>query len=481
MPIFCLLFLASCNFLDDPQPTDALTIDEAFNTADDLENALTGAYDAVQNGHFLGRNLVVLPELMSGNVSYSGGGWFGLPEISTLQVSATNWYVENVWRQAYLAINQLNQVLASLPEVKRQDPVLTQAAYNQIEGEAAFLRGVIYFELVRLFGLPYDEPFLDSLGVPLMLAPVLKKENLRFPSRATVGEVYSQVIADLDLAINRLVDGNTSGRADRFAALACRAQVAFQQRDYEKVAALTFELVEASPFQLTEMPGIFFLEKGNSEVIWSILNEPGDEIAGGDVFSMLEDAVIQPGIRASFDSIVSPSQLEQIGLAGYDVVDLRVYEGILTDYPFVTADTLRVLKFSENSGTPVARLTEFLLMRAEALARLGNAEEALILLNRVRLRSLRIVDSNGYEVPEAGQNFVLFEMPDFGNTDELVNAIIRERKVELAFEGKYFHDLMRLRSNVENSGKVYAFKAPELRLPIPQREIDANPNLKQNP
>lgn len=474
--VFILFFSNACNFLEEPQPADALSIEEAFKTAKDLEYALTGAYDAVQNGHSLGRNLIVLPDLMGGNASYSGGGWFGLPEIANLQITTTSWYVESIWTQTYRAINQVNQVLAALPEVDQNDPALTSEEYDQIQGEAAFLRGVLYFELVRMFGLPYETQYLDSLGVPLMLSPVLKKEELQFPVRASVGEVYAQVVTDLDLAIEKLGTTSPRGRANRFAALAYRARVAFQQRDYSKVEQLTKELAENSPFSLTETPAKFFREKGTSEEIWSLLNEPGDEIEGGNLYSMFADVTIREGLRTEgIEKIVTPTQLDKVNAAGYGVVDLRADPGILSNEPFISSDSVYTQKYTPDSDTPVARWAEFVLMRAEVLARLDDFAGAVDLLNQVRERSLRIVDENGYEVPEAANAFVLFEAGDVTKAG-LIEAIIRERRVELAFEGNYFHDLMRLKRDVQ--GKSY--DARELRLPIPQREMDVNPALVQN-
>ena len=476
--VLILFFSNACNFLEEPQPADSLPLEQSFHTAEDLEDALTGAYDAVQNGHLLGRNLIVFPDLMGGNAGYSGGGWFGLPEISNLQITTTNWYVENIWRQSYLAINQVNQILASLPEVDRNDPALTSAEYDHIQGEALFLRGALYFELVRLFALPYEAQYLESLGVPIMVTPVLKKEELKFPARATVGEVYNRVILDIDIAIEKLGTYSPRGRASRYAALAYRARVAFQQRDYTAVDQLTLELVENSPFSLTETPAKFFTEKGTSEEIWSILNEPGDEIAGGSMFSMFQDVFIQTGLREEgFEKIVTPVQAAKIEAAGYSVVDLRADPGIVSIYPFISPDTIFTKKYTPESDPPVARLAEFILMRAEALARLGDLTGAIALLNQIRERSLRIVSSDGFEVPKAAKIFVLFETTDLIQS-ALVQVICRERRVELAFEGNYFYDLMRLQSE-DVQGRKY--NDPELRLPIPQREMDVNPALVQNP
>jgi len=102
------------------------------------------------------------------------------------------------------------------------------------------------------------------------------------------------------------------------------------------------------------------------------------------------------------------------------------------------------------------------------------------LLNQIRHRSLRVLGENGEVVPESSE-LVSFKASDFLNVGELQEAIIRERRVDLAVEGGYLHDLVRLERDGLNEGKVYRSDADKLRLPIPQREIDADPNLAQNP
>ena len=122
----------------------------------------------------------------------------------------------------------------------------------------------------------------------------------------------------------------------------------------------------------------------------------------------------------------------------------------------------------------ILRLPEILLMRAEALARInGLNQESLDQLNAVRSRSLRIFDSDQGTV---SNELVLFKLDDFAHTDELLQAIIRERYVELHFEGNRYRDLMRLRRNL----RAFSFDDPRLQWPIPQSEIDVNPNLVQN-
>lgn len=164
--------------------------------------------------------------------------------------------------------------------------------------------------------------------------------------------------------------------------------------------------------------------------------------------------------------------LAQSQLIGYD---LRTDTGAWTGDPLIDPQGNSRKYDDGEDHPPLLRLAEFVLMRAETAARLGDAEAALGQLNHIRRRVMRVVDSSGALQMRPG----LFEYrPDnFPDTEALIDAIVRERRVELAFEGYYFHDLLRLRRPVQ--GMPWA--ADRLRLPIPQRELDANPNLMQNP
>lgn len=462
-------------FLDAPESTDSFPIDEVFKTADDLDAALAGVYDALQNGHLWGRNLLIFPDLIGGNAEYTGTGYFGLERVSNLQMQTDDWYAENTWVEAYKAINQLNAILAALDEVEKQDLTLTPERTRRIAGEAGFLRGMLYFELVRLFASPYGENSGQVLGVPLMLEPILKKEDFQYPSRATVEEVYEQIRKDLENARDSLPEDAERGRAGKYAATACLARMAFQQRDYPNAMKWAGELLDAGTFALAPTPQDFFVGEGSVEEIWALVNTDADQ-AGG-VREVYEASRIRDDLRtAGYDAVVTSAQLTSIQTADYQVVDLRCDPGILSGDALIWPDTSTKKYEDEDGGydIPIARLAEFVLMQAEALAELnGVNQESIDLLNQVRQRSLRVIDTLKNEVPN-GSDFISFKIEDFPDVKALTESIYRERRVELAFEGNYLHDLMRLRKHVQG----LPYDDCHLRLPIPQREIDANGNLK---
>lgn len=468
-----LLLTPACNkFHDDIQPADNLPTGAVYKTAADLESALNGVYNSLQNSNLAGLNLILIPEVLGGNATWLAGA--GNPELSDLvnrDLRSSNFYAEIFWTEAYKAINLSNAVLGALGTV--QNPALTPAARNRIEGEALFIRGYLYFELVRYFGQVYGDNTPEN-GVPLLTEAILKTSDLRFPSRAAVQQAYDQATADLTRAQALLPAAQASDRANPNAAVALLARMAFQKGDYPQAAALCKTLLDNPAYALTATPQEFFTNEASAEVIWLLRNTPAD--ISSLTFWFHENAgfisIAQP-LKTAFSAIVTPAQRAAAQSQGLTVTDLR------SGASLVSADTSFTNKYEDGAtcadDVPLARLAEFALMRAEALVRAGELQPAIDLLNRIRARSLRVRDAAGNEPPDK-QQLVLFTPADFPDTGALIDAIVLERRVELCFEGNYFQDMIRLKRDIDG----LPYDDCRLRLPIPQREIDVNKNLKQN-
>lgn len=463
-----MLILTGCNaFLEKPQPVDSIPIDEAFNSIEDVTTALRGAYRKMERLEF---QLIMYPAFQSDNFNYIAGSTWDR-SIVNIPFSASGGRNGAFWSDAYQLINQANLVLQTL---EAEPEFGEEAERRQIEGEALFLRALGHFEMARLFARPYGPNAAQDLGVPLMLTATTSSSEITFPARASVQEVYDQVIADLQRATELLPEPFLAGRVHRYAAHAYLARVAFQKRDYA-LAAQQAALAMEGDFALTASPLDFFRNEGSAEEIWVIVHTPqernGMEGRTGAGWMVLQEDLLAEG----FPSIITPEQAAEAQQNQWQVVDLR--RSTLTD----TAGTDVVSTKYENPNweddIPILRLADQLLIRAEALAHTSGVNaESIALLNDVRRRALRVVDANGDPVAGAAE-LVEFEASDFTEATELIEAIIRERRVELLFEGNRFHELMRLQRPVRG----YAHDADELRWPIPQREMDANPNLVQNP
>lgn len=479
--ILSVLVLTSCeDFLDDPQPAQSLSSATAFTTAKDIQTGLIGAYNAMQQSDMFGTNTTMVPDIMADNGEWRGS-FPSYVDVSNIQVDANNPEVGGMWQQGFRAINHANLVLKALTTV--DDPALTTDLANRLRGEALFIRGATYFEMVRFFCKPFGASSANDSGLPILTEPVENASDITFPARESVQAVYNRAISDLEEAAGLLPAANERGKANRFAAVGYLAEIAFQQGDYNKASSLAGEVING-PFSLTAAPVDFFVNEGSDEEIWAVIHTTQDNPGVNGSLATFHhvngrggDVVVAPDlIENGYNKIVTADQNAAITAAGYTVEDLRFTT--LTSAGNNVRNIEKYDDFTNNSDdAPIQRLAEYLLMRAEALARTnGINPESIDLLNAVRTRALRVKDASGAVVANS-DDFVSFSAGDFASADELIEAIILERRVELTFEGNRYHDLIRLGRTV----KGFAPDANELRWPVPQRELDANANLVQNP
>jgi starch-binding outer membrane protein, SusD/RagB family len=474
--------MTSCSgFLDEPTPAQSLPSNTAFTTAQDIENGLIGAYNAVQASDLFGCNLVMASDIMADNGEWRGS-FPSFVDMFNQALTADNAEVAGLWREGYRAINHANLVIKAVGDV--EDPALTPEMANRLRGEALFIRGATHFEMVRYLGKPIGPNSASDPGIPIMTVAVASSDNVTFPSRNSVAEVYAQATSDLAEAASLLPETKRYGRASSFAAKAYLAEIAFQQGDYGTAATLAGEVM-AGPFSLTASPVEFFVNEGSSEEIFVVVHTPQDNPGVNGSLATFHhingrggDVVVDGDLIANgYEQIITASQQAELTGSGYTAEDLRFTELTSSTNP----PTVNVEKYegytNNDDDAPIWRLGEILLMRAEALARVnGVNQESLDLLNQIRTRAIRVYDSNG-EVVAGGGDLISFDAADFATGNDLIEAIILERRVELAFEGNRFHDLVRLQRAVKGT----PFDADRLRWPLPQRELDANANLTQNP
>lgn len=468
-----IILSTSCtDFLTELEPFQALPSSAAFSTAADLETALVGGYDALQDSD-LGANAFAL----NANILSDNGLWRGsfpsYVDMFNRELDALNGEVLGMWRWGYRAINQANLVIASLDNIEAD-----AAEINRLRGEALFLRGMVHFEMVRYFGQPWGASSSSDLGIPIMTTAVFSGPDITFPVRNTVAEVYTQAIADLTESASLLPAMGEYGRANGTAATAYLAEIAFQQRDYVRAASLAQDVINAG-YSLTASPVDAFVNEGSPEEIFAVVSTAQDNPGVNGSLATFHhvngrggDVVVSNDLRTNgYEAIITAEQLAAVGAD--TLVDLRSFA--LTSNGLLNIEKYE--DFTNNSDDLIlVRLATFYLMRAEALAReSGINAESIMLLNTIRNRSIRRIGADGMQA--SATDIISYEAADFANADALIEAIILERRVELAFEGNRLHDLRRL----ERSVRGIAFNANELLLPIPQREIDANQMLVQNP
>lgn len=476
--IFVAFMMAGCNnFLEDPQPQQALPLaPETFNTPQAIQSALIGAYNRFQNPNLYGGDFILAADLMSNNISWVGS-FAGPNQIASLQMNPNTGNVAGMYTELYQLINDVNGILQFVDGIAG----LSDADKSRIKGEAYFLRGAAYFEAIRYFGKPYGPTSNTDMGLVIQPNFIDDLTEINALPRNTVTQVYAQAIDDLTQASTLLsAEFSLNGRANRFAAISFLAEIAFQQGKYAEAAMLANQVIISNNYSLNATVDAFYANEFSGESIMEInmtdQDNPGvnaglstfyaNNRLGGRQDILIDSNLIVNG----YQKIITASQKTALTTANLTATDARV--STLTSGNFT-------LKYSDGVNNAdniiVFRYAEILLMRAEALARTnGVNSESINLLNQIRSRAISIKDATGNSASNA---IIQFQMADFANAQALIDAIILERRVELAFEGNRFHDLRRLKSTIKGTDAT----ADNIVFPIPQNALDNNSELKQNP
>ncbi len=474
------LILAGCDLLGNQQPQQSEPLSDAYNTTADLQNALTGAYSDLQDGDIGGAQWVFLGEIIADNTVFTGS-FPTYQQVAQHAMNANNNSIEPVWTDSYQAINDVNIILHALPNVKDAG---IAAARDAIEGQCLFIRGITLFYLVNFYGKPWQggpDAENNQPGVPIVLKPVTKASDFTYPSRASVSQVYDQIKSDLQKAASLLPDFVSDGRANKYAALGILLKVAMQQHDYQTAIDLSNEIMTSNNYSLNSDVKTFFTSEFSPESIFEIsnttLDNPGVNEALSAEFNANSrgDVHVSQGFMTALDDVVTADQKNTIQAAGDSYVDTRKTE-LLT----VASGQTFSLKYEDyvnnSDNAPILRYAEVLLDRAEALARVnGIDQESIDLLNQVRERAIIVKNLDGKRIDSSP--FIDYEAGDFATAQDLIDKILLERRVELAFEGQRYFDLNRLDKPVNGDPAG----SNNLIFPIPQREIDANKHLTQNP
>jgi starch-binding outer membrane protein, SusD/RagB family len=442
---FVLAVLAiGCDKKLDIAPTQSIAQDLALLTEGDVLVTLIGAYDGLQSTAALGGDIMLMNELIGNRDDIRFTGTFaGLSDAYRLEMTASNTYALGIWNQAYNTINRCNNVLSAIDKVTS-----SATTKNRVEGEALFIRAALYFELVKLFAKTWgDGSNQTNPGVPIVLTPTKSITEADYKPRSSVADVYQLVITDLTKA-ESLLPASNSIYATKNAAAAVLSRVALMQGDYASARDAAHRVIASARHTLAATFGglwyTFLNNAGNSpsEYIFSMKVTTQDGANGLNTFFGINAGA---GTAGRGDCKIFPAHL-----AKYEAGDAR------GAYFAVVGGNNYTRKHLDRYGNVcIARLGEMYLTRAEANFRLGTSigqtplNDVNLIRNRSLLGNLLTVD---------------------------LNAILKERYLETAFEGNRLQDIKRTRGTQSGT----AWNSPKMILPIPQREIDVNNKLVQN-
>ncbi|MBA2501114.1 MAG: RagB/SusD family nutrient uptake outer membrane protein [Chitinophagaceae bacterium] len=433
------VIIASCDKKLDLLPRQSVAEEVALNSDANIKKVLNGAYDAVSVGSVYGGNILLYSELLAANDEIRWEGTFNQPrEIWLKSMITTNSFVRDTWLAAYDVINIANNIISAVDIVNAADQ-------NRVKGEALFLRGSMYFELVKLYAKPYSAGNVSSNdGIPLVLTPTRGIDESSYVPRSSVEQTYAQILSDLTEAENLLPNTNTV-YADKAVAAGILSRVYLQMERFAEArdaADRAITIATAAGKSLTATYAAAFNNASNSSE---------------DLFAMqvsAQDGANNMHLYWSIPTFGGRDGDVSIG-ASHTALYSAGDERLAMFYTGSGATRSGKWKL-QYSKLPILRLAELYLTRAEANFREGTSVGATPLqdVNRIRQRA---------GVAPLGA--------------VTLADILLERKLELAHEGQAVHDLKRLRLSADG----FAFDANEMVLPIPQREIDASRNtITQN-
>lgn len=459
--LFCIV-LTSCNDWLETEPEQSISEDLAFSTPETAMAVVIGAYTALYDRGYYGRDFIAAPELLADNLKVT------VANTGRLNTHSTNDERSHVgdaamWTAAYTLINRANLVLANISSVSG----MSDEEKEQIRGEMLFLRALTYFDLLRSYSRNpgYQVDGFD-LGVPLLLTPFDGLDDDAFPSRETTGVVYDQVKADFNESITLMDNSNGPFFGSQVAAKALLSRVHLYLGEWQDAVDMATEAITESGLTLEDGDTYESIFSSDSEAIFSVRITANESVDGNNnslavLYTRDEngagygDAVLRENFKDQFESGDKREAL---------TIDAD-HDGEAVTY------TLKFYSYGGQIGVdnvPVIRLSELYLNRAEANAELGNTSSAQDDLNAIRSR--------------AG----LGDITSTGAT--LIQDILDERRVELAFEGHRFFDLKRRGLDIPKGNSVddcitctILYEDYRVVAAIDQGELDVNSNLVNNP
>lgn len=538
--IITFVFLVSCNdnFLD-VSPTDQLTDATLWSSPENANLFLNDIYDNLNAGpwgrHWLGLPLEITSDPLENLSGNSIAGNLGNPSVNLFAdgtYGPSNPYFRDQWEKMYENIRKTNVFITRISESD-----FKEETRNNMVAQARFLRAYFYKQLIDLYG-----------GVPLITSILDRNggEDINYP-RNTYEECVTFIQQEMEEAVEYLpatVPVSEEGRVTKGAALALKGSMELYAGKWEEAAATNREIMQSGVYSLfPDYESLFWMEnENNREIIFAIQFEPiirghridthlgvvqQDEGFGWGGFGPTQNLVdayeFKDGLtEAEGSAMFDPSH-------PYENRDERFYATIVYDGSDWRGTTVYTrlgipnninqlnISGSGNASTRTGYYAKKRLDPSVAPGR-GNLDQytsgqdyvvyryAEILLNYAEAQNEAVgPDQTVYDaINRIRQRVNQPPLPEGLSQDEMRERIRRERRIELAFEGKYFYDIRRWHiaeeifsepikamKITEESGQLRYEKVPSetitfdpaknYLMPIPQTVIDRNPEIDQNP
>lgn len=450
-----MLATSSCRReLLTPIPQTSISDASSFSTPSRILGQLLSLYGAFKSGSFYGGRYVIDGDIRGEDFLNQTSNLITGSDVWALNPTNSATAVTGLWSQAYYTINVCNVFLDGMAS-GGSSVVGTALAANYI-AEAKLIRAISYYSLLQYYARPYADGSGTKPGLPLRLTGI-KAPGSSNLARSTVADVYTQVLQDLNDAETGLpltygiASSSNTTRGNRNTAIAFKTRVYLTMQQYTSVITEGNKIVSATaPFTATT--GVPNALQPNIATVFT--NYTTTE----SIFSLPMTTTIgdNPGTQNQLAFYYSPTAANGgVGNGEFALNDA----GIIADLSWTATDKRRTsFVVQSGSGTglrywltkyktgspytdyvPVIRYSEVLLNLAEARTRSTNTvdPQAVALLNAVRNRA------------DAATTFTV---ASFANSTALINAILKERRIEFLGEGLRNNDLMRLLQTIPAKG-----------------------------
>lgn len=463
-----LILFSSCEKILDKEPTDQVSLEDLFADVPGTKTALAGAYKALFNSEHYQLNTMVYPDLVGGNIKYSKTTNVVLTDIFNAIQNPTESAMNSTYSGLYGELNNINNIIKYAPEA-----VGSATEKNKIIAEAKCLRALVHFDLLRIFSKAYNvSPDNNQLGVVINLKPQLFSDSA--PVRSTIQQSYQAIITDLTEAVNAL-DNTDSGVLSgtnkqnfftKSSAQALLAKVYLYANQWDNAYNLADAVIKSGKYTLltnASYVGSWALRIPSTESVFEIAVE--GTFSGNGLGAYYDIA------NTTYRQFAATNDL--MGL--YSNTDVRRTASLFNSVAVNNVTYFFTKKYASGSTaqTPLKllRLSELYLIRAEAAAEKSAPDltQANADLNVIRLRA----------DPSATTLNITAKA-------DLIDAILLERRKELAFEGNLLYDLNRRKKDitrVDGDSQNKNLSATDYRrvMPLPVNTITANKSLIQNP
>lgn len=458
-----MLFLSfsACDDLLDTEPRQSVSVTGALESPEVLTSLLINAYNYYQGAGRLGSAWMVHPEVMADNFVFNDNRGTYRGQFQNIQGTHMG-----AWGN-YEALLGLNVIIEG-----------ADAVGEEIVGEAHALRALSYLYLVSIYSYMPTSIVNDQNrgGVPLITDAVLSLQDITLPSRAPIADVYDFILQDIDRAIQLLDNSGTTARFTQAGAQALGSRVALYAGEWQRAIDYAQAAIASGVGQLSTRDSYaadWTSATVNPESIW-YLEYQTNESQGPN--TSLQSIYLSGGTERSptyrgngdFTPTAEVIALLEPGDVRNDIL-IPVAEAGLNN----AVGTRELHKYTGNTGQdntdniPILRISEVYLNLAEAAAQAGQTALAQSTLETLKQRSV----DPAYTATNTGQ--------------DLIDEILTERRLEMLGEGHRFFDLKRNgmaidKTSTDLTGELIPFTDLRILAPLPQADLNLNPNLENN-